>query len=210
LSVVGSDESEGRRRFDVTRTLTLADGVFAISLTLLVLALVVPRDLPDADAVNRALGDLTANFLALALSFSVVGRFWIGHHQTFRLIDAVDIPLMWLNIAFLAWIALMPFSTSLVASYGEFAVPTIVYAANIAGAALSSAAIHWWAITHGRHQGAASRVESGTLTVAAVFLVSILVTVVVGPGAGKYTWLATPVAGVVLGRLKRSRGTAGR
>jgi uncharacterized membrane protein len=207
---VGPDEGEQRERFDVTRTLTLADGVFAISLTLLVLALVVPPNLPDADAVNRALGDLTANFLALALSFFVVGRFWIGHHQTFRLIDAVDVPLMWLNIAFIACIALMPFSTSIVASYGAFAVPTIVYAANIAGAALASAAIHWWAITHGAHRGDGSGLESGTLTVAAVFLVSIPVTVAVGPGAGKFVWMAMPVAGVVVGRVKRSRGTAGR
>jgi uncharacterized membrane protein len=197
----GDDDGPGG--FDLTRTLALTDGVFAISLTLLVLDLILPDTLSSADEVNHALGELMPNLLALALTFVVIGRYWIGHHQTFRVIDRADVPLMWLNLLFLASIALMPFTTRLLAAYGQFAVPTAVYAANIAAAALTSAAIHWWAITRLHHDQVRSPVESGTLVVALVFLASIPVALLLdAPNAAKLVWLATPVVGTVVSRLR--------
>lgn len=64
------------------RLLTLADGVFAIALTLLSLDVKVPSDLPahptDAN-LRHALAHNSGSYLAFLLSFYVVAVYW-GRH----------------------------------------------------------------------------------------------------------------------------------
>ena len=76
-------EPEGHRRVGMApgRLLTLADGIFAIAMTLLVLDL----RLPDASAGELAtrLASLIPRFGTFVVSFVVLGVFWFAHHQTF-------------------------------------------------------------------------------------------------------------------------------
>jgi len=113
------------------------DAVFAIAITLLVLEIDIP-DLPvhvSTAASWRALAELVPSFFAFALSFLVIGRFWMGHHERFRSLRHFDARLMWPNMLYLMAIAFMPFATAFLGrNLGHF-VPALVY--NLAMLVLS-------------------------------------------------------------------------
>lgn len=67
---------------EFSRIVAFSDGVFAIAITLLVLSLGISRDLAG-DEVADALWDQRENLLAFAISFAVIGRFWLVHHRFF-------------------------------------------------------------------------------------------------------------------------------
>src|SRR2546427_2667753 len=117
----------------VARIETLADGVFAIAMTLLAFNLTVPVLDPRLSADQVAAGlpgqiyALGPAFVVYALSFVVLGVYWVGHHARFRVIDAADRPFLWINILFMMLIALVPFSTLLLSRYPLVPIATQVY-----------------------------------------------------------------------------------
>lgn len=71
--------ARGRRGAEeegIGRILALSDGVFAIALTLLVVAITVPAPTGNA-GLPKALLDLWPRYLAYLLSFVVIARFWV-------------------------------------------------------------------------------------------------------------------------------------
>ena len=94
----------------------LSDGLFAIAMTLIVLEIRVP-ELPQRtdDALLRALVDLAPRFVTYLLSFLTLGIFWNGQQTQLSYIDRGNRDLAWLELLFLAVIALFPFTTSLLA-----------------------------------------------------------------------------------------------
>lgn len=116
---------------EFNRIVAFSDGVFAIAITLLVLALEVPRDTADLWQALRGLED---DLIAYALSFAVVGKFWLSHHRFYSGLERFDNTLMGLNLLYLAWVVLIPFSSELLGEFGSDRTSTIVYAANMAGA----------------------------------------------------------------------------
>lgn len=122
------------------RVEALADGVFAIIMTLLVFDIRVPE--VPSDQLLAALPDLMRNLGGYAVSFVLLGIYWIGHRNQFNFIRRADQNLHWLNILFFGLAGLIPFSTGLVARYpGVFAVEAI-YGFNLMliGVALF---LHW-------------------------------------------------------------------
>jgi uncharacterized membrane protein len=60
-----------------------------------------------------------------------------------------DRPLLWINILFLLWVALVPFSTALLGEYPKAWLAIGIYRANLIGLTL---ALHWWyATAESRH-----------------------------------------------------------
>jgi uncharacterized membrane protein len=111
------------------RLVFFSDAVFAIAVTLLVLDIRVPsfpHGLSIADSW-RAFFDLTPSFFAFALSFLVIGRFWMGHHERFRSLRHFNARLMWPNLVYLMAIAYMPFATAFLGSNLGHFVPELVY-----------------------------------------------------------------------------------
>jgi len=110
------------------RQKALADGTFAIVMTLLVLELAVPvmHDATNLE-LTRALAAMWPKFLAYTLSFLVLGVFWLIHHFIFDNLTYYDARLAWLNIVFLLFVALVPFTTSLLGEYLLEKTPTIIY-----------------------------------------------------------------------------------
>ena len=77
-----ADGDEPRGISDTTRISSLADGVFAIVMTLLVLGVEVP-EVPDemiADQLFREVLLLWPLIAAYVVSFLVLGIYWMGHH----------------------------------------------------------------------------------------------------------------------------------
>ena len=115
------------------RIAALSDGVFAIAMTLIVLEIRIP----DPGPVHSE-GELLAALLSLAprivtygLSFLTLGIFWSGQQTQLNHFARGNRDLAWIHLAFLALVALMPFSTSLLAEFITFRLALVVYWANI-------------------------------------------------------------------------------
>jgi uncharacterized membrane protein len=120
------------------RLIFFSDAVFAIAITLLVIEIRIPhlpRTATDADHW-RALSQLKSSFFGYAISFALVGAFWIGHHRYFALAGRYHQKVLGWNMALLAVIAFMPFTTAYLSQNIDQHVPTLLYCAILALAAL--------------------------------------------------------------------------
>jgi uncharacterized membrane protein len=126
----------------VDRLVFFTDAVVAIIITLMVLEVRLPS-LPahttDAE-VLRALVALWPKYLAVALSFLVIGLFWTLHHRRFNWVRRVDNTLVWLDLLYLLALACVPFATSLTAEHPG-RTSTIVYAGVLGAASLIATAL---------------------------------------------------------------------
>jgi uncharacterized membrane protein len=83
---------------------SFTDGVIAIIITIMVLALPVPQS-----AGLAALKPLTVLFAAYALSFVKVGIYWSQHHNMLQAARKVSGGVLLSNLFFLFWLSLVPF-----------------------------------------------------------------------------------------------------
>ncbi|NET00374.1 MAG: DUF1211 domain-containing protein [Sphaerospermopsis sp. SIO1G1] len=132
------------------RIVALSDGVFAIVITLLVLEIKVPEIPHDlvAKELSHAVIELVPKMIAHAISFVVLGIYWISHHNTFMHIKRHDRVLLWLNILFLMCVASMPFPTGLLSEYPNERISVIAYALPLVFAGISMDVMWWYASTH--------------------------------------------------------------
>lgn len=131
---------------NTARLQTLADGVFAIVMTLLVFEMRIPE---LADQLGEDIFQLAPNLLSYVLSFIILGVYWVGHHSQFEYIQRADQTLLWLNILFLMCVSLVPFSAGVLGRYGGQQIAVVVYGANLILVSLSHYAM-WWYATRGR------------------------------------------------------------
>jgi uncharacterized membrane protein len=132
------------------RIIALSDGVFAIVITLLVLEIKVPHIEAGmvAKELPHAVMELLPKMIAHAMSFVVLGIYWISHHNSFMHIKRHDRVLMWLNILFLMCVASMPFPTALLSEYSDQRISVIAYAIPLVLAGISMDLMWWYASTH--------------------------------------------------------------
>jgi TMEM175 potassium channel family protein len=115
------------------RIITLTDAVLAIVMTLLVLEIVVPelsRSEVTTELPKRLL-ELLPDVWSYAISFIVLGFFWIVHNDQFHYVKRANRTLLWLTIFYLMFIAFIPFSTALIGAYGDQQISVIIYGINI-------------------------------------------------------------------------------
>lgn len=118
---------------DLSRILAFTDGVFAIAITLLVLQIEVPEGLTSNGDLISALDDLRPDLFAFAISFFVIGMYWIHHHRLMRMVREYDRSLMVVTMFYLAWVVLLPFSSQLIGEYGpKVTLSTVFYIMNLA------------------------------------------------------------------------------
>lgn len=112
----------------------LTDGIFAIAMTLLVLTLALPEaktELIQTVELHRMLIGQMHKFFNYALSFLLLAIFWVKHHQQFHFIKRTNRKHLWINIVTLMFIALIPFSTSLIGDYNDDRVAEFFFASNL-------------------------------------------------------------------------------
>lgn len=124
----------------------LADGVFAIVMTLLVFQLAVPLA-TEPGSLESHLAKMWPDFLIYALSFLVLGVFWLVHHLVFDAVERYDTTLIWLNILFLMLASVIPFSTGLFVEHGAIRVTALIYGINMALVFATAWAIFSYATT---------------------------------------------------------------
>jgi len=190
---VAREQAAKRRQgneIEFGRIVAFSDGVFAIAITLLVLGLGVPKGLSEGQLTNE-LFDQWDNLLAFAISFAVIGRFWVVHHRFFAEVGAFDGRLLGLNLLYLASIVLIPFSSQVLGEYGGQTPSVVLYSVNLAAVVL----IGLWMGADARRRGLTSidaethretRIRS--TYIAGVFLLSVPLAFV-APRAAAYLWL---------------------
>jgi len=117
--------SEIKKEFQLERLILFSDAVFAIAITLLVIEIKIPEIHEDVSdkAILNSLGHLIPKFIGFIISFMLIGLYWTVHHRMFGFVVNYTPRLLWLNLFFLFFIVLMPFSTGL---YGEYTGPDLI------------------------------------------------------------------------------------
>lgn len=141
-----------------TRIEALTDGIFATVMTILVLSLTIPviTQPPGNESAAQLLAEefgqlsvLLPAVLTYIISFVILGVFWVGHHNLFHYVRRTDRVLLWINIAFLISVGLLPFTTAVLGRNLTDQAAVILYGINgmLCGLLLRSI---WWYATSGR------------------------------------------------------------
>lgn len=109
-----------------------SDGVFAIIMTLLILEIRVPdfSGLTGSIMIS-SLKPLIPKFISFTISFFSLAIFWVNHHHFFNHVKHSDWKLLWLNIVFLFFLCIIPFTTAFIGDHPESATVVALYALNM-------------------------------------------------------------------------------
>lgn len=115
-----------------------SDGVIAIIITIMVLELRVPK-LAEAfshEEFWQEMAGFWPKLMTYAMSFIIVGIFWVNHHGFFHMLKKSDGKLLWYNNFLLFCLSLIPFGTAFLGEH-----PTSVEAVMIFGGILALGAL---------------------------------------------------------------------
>ncbi|EPD63563.1 hypothetical protein HMPREF1211_02690 [Streptomyces sp. HGB0020] len=196
---------------DVERVRAFADAVFAIAITFLALDVRIPEDLPPSE-LGHGLKEAVPTVAGYLLSFLVVGMLWVSHHRLFHTAKVLDGPLLYLDLALMAVVAVLPFPTKIITTYQSNALAISLYAGTITLAALLLTAMTLWIRSHPAMCNpeaprflSTQSLHYGVGT-AIVFATSIPVAAI-SPDAAEYWWVALAVPFRIFMAWRRSRAT---
>jgi uncharacterized membrane protein len=107
----------------------LTDGIFAVTMTLLVLDIRFPAQFePGLGREVLALVSLLDNYV---ISFAVLAVFWLGHLRLMRRLRDPDAAFVAQNLAFLFLTTLVPPLTALLGNHPELPRAAVLYGANL-------------------------------------------------------------------------------
>ncbi len=122
-------------RDDFGRVMSFTDAVFAIAMTLLVVEIGVPETIEgapdDPAALLGAFADKGHLIFAFFLGCYVIGLYWAAHHRFMSWLEAVDRGFVVLTVAYLAFVALLPFPTGVLGEFGQNPISVVAFALNM-------------------------------------------------------------------------------
>jgi uncharacterized membrane protein len=121
---------------NLERLTFLIDGVFAITMTLLVLELRPPETL--SSQLAKGLLAMLPRLLVYLIAFYTIANYWIIHQRTFRHITDVDTLMVWLMLFSLLFITLIPASTAIIGRYPGEGLAVACFSVNSALLAFTS------------------------------------------------------------------------
>jgi uncharacterized membrane protein len=111
-------DSKAIERLPIDRLNAMSDGILAIVITILVLGIDIPTEHKfSEEGLVSFLIKLEPSLIAYAMSFVMVGIYWVQHAALFRFLGHANRRLIWLNILFLLPITLIPFIAKVKAAY---------------------------------------------------------------------------------------------
>lgn len=189
-----------------SRLESLSDGIFAFAMTLLVISI----DLPDKSQIVQSqayathlLLSLYSDFFHYVLAFLILGAFWLSHHIVIHPVKSLDRTFVWLNLATLLFVALLPFSTSFSGDLPGTSVGAMVFEANLL--AIGMGMFCQWKYATSSHRLVETNlpdkfiqhVTLGTLFVPGISVLGILVALT-GSLYSQTVYLLVPVVGLFL------------
>jgi uncharacterized membrane protein len=115
----------------VERLIFFTDAVAAIAITLLILPLVdivtTDTNRPHPVPVGQFLSDNSSQIWAFGLSFVIIARFWMANHEILRDVVRATPLLMWLDIAWVFTIVVLPLPTEITAVYRASVLTVSIY-----------------------------------------------------------------------------------
>ena len=120
--------------------ISFSDALFAFSITFMALSIQLPTfssTITDSELTRRLGQLLIPNLIHYIVSFMVVGMYWISYHRIFEHIKHANITLLWLNLLFLLFIALVGYFTGLLTTYGTHRIVVLSFSGIMAQVALS-------------------------------------------------------------------------
>ena len=192
----------------------LTDGIFAIAMTLLVLNLVLPESgevVAQAELHNLLFGQ-AHKFLNYGISFLLLAIFWSRHHRQFHFIKRTDEKHLWINIVFLMFVALMPFSTDLLGDHTDDPMSGVFFGTNLL--ILGCLSLWNWSYATKDHRLVDRSLDPQQVALAKKrgIVIPLVATLAIGlslivPQFSSYVYLLIPILHAVVERLHR--GNAG-
>jgi len=133
------------RNYRTDRTEAISDGVFAVSLTLLILDVRPPEG--GVSQLVHGLVLIAPRLGTFALSFAIVAYYWLVHHLIVASLRGVTVAVIWANMLFLFTIVVLPFSTAVLGRYFLAPVALAIYGANLAACTSTLAGV-WFVADH--------------------------------------------------------------
>jgi uncharacterized membrane protein len=198
----------------VERLIFFTDAVTAIAITLLILPLV---DIVTADgsgshpvALQQFLADNVGQLLAFGLSFLIIARFWMANHGILADTVGSTTVLIWLDIAWVFTIVVLPLPTEITAVYAASELTTTIYIGTcLAGMLLlTTMSVYLYRrpeLQKNGKPGSAVHIW-GAGSAAAAFLLAVVLELII-PGLHYYSLLilllAIPLDFIVRPRIRR-------
>ena len=201
------------RPFRTERFKAFVDAVVAIAMTLLILPLMesvseaASGHLTTAEFLNEHAGQL----LSFGLSFLLIATFWMGHHRQYRDVERVTVPLLWINVAWMATIVWLPVPTAMIGQMDTDALQAVVYIGTLIMTQVTTLA-GWLYLARHRELTTASpetiRLGAiGDLAAIILFAAALAIAVLASPNgyAGLFLLLLSDPTSRLLNRLLRRR-----
>jgi len=122
------------RRIRLEHLISFSDAIFAFSITFMAISIQIPNfpvnHMTEEQFISKLL-QLLPELETYAVSFMIIGIYWISYHQVFNHIKLSHPILVWLNLLFLFFITLISFATYLDFRYGDFHSVFVLYALNL-------------------------------------------------------------------------------
>ena len=109
----------------------LTDGIFAIAMTIMVVTIQIPiGPIHTTDLFVQTASGIVPKYALYFLSFLLLAVFWVDHHM-FYMVKKTNFTLIWLNIFWLMFIALLPLSTSIIAQFPQHQLAQLIFDFNL-------------------------------------------------------------------------------
>jgi len=203
-------QGKGNNSFSISRLDALTDGIFAIAMTILVLNIEVP-DLPAGADTADMLGELkkiVPQILSFVLSFYILAQIWVSYNRQRKLFRSTAMGHIWLTMAGLLMVCLIPFSTSFVDDHGGNLVAELFFHLNLLLAGLACYSQWAYAAKDQRllhDEVSEKRIRQGLrlrVLLPSAALAAILFAILIDPGWSSVTYLALPFTAGWMARHK--------
>src|ERR687886_2351556 len=192
-----------QRQLRLDHIISFADAIFAFSITFMAISINIPnlaQNLTQAQVIHKLLESIP-EFEIYAISFFMIGIYWISYHQIFNQIVNSDTAVTWLTLIFLFFVTLIPLATNLQIGFG-YPVLFVLFALvlTIAGGLLTITWLHAAKnnlIDNDLTQREIHSILLEVIVPTVVFLLSILVSFI-DLQTAYYFWLVIILAKIIL------------
>ncbi|SFK17587.1 TMEM175 family protein [Caulobacter sp. UNC279MFTsu5.1] len=186
------------------RLILFSDAVFAIAITLLAIEIHPPE---HWHGVADLFGQMQHKLMAYAVSFAVVGVYWISHRRTYSRLRRADGVLDLLNLAMLGLLGLLPLATELLWESGS-APAALVYVGLVTAIGLAHAVAWGYAALFGGLSEPMSTIEKIYVLLRVALLPGLMCSLTFISLITRTPWGWLGIAGVVAGLSMVNRRVA--